>query len=506
MRGRALIGRVVVSLACVACGDTAVAPPAPITARIVAFLPNGPVTSLDPIRVVGEAGAPDLGPLPDSSLLWYDNDRLIGRGRELEFLAEPGDHVIRLFARHDGRAGDDRVTIAVEEAALGSVRWSVPLSGKAADALAIGPGEVVYTTEAFDVLVAIERDGSVRWRRQLPGYGRWVPPAIAPDGAIIVPFPYWNAPDTTPFAPGGVVALNPDGSTRWVWFTADHSPPGKVYYHVHGGVAVDAEGRVYVGSEERVDVVRWALSPAGEVLWRTEAGVGYDTWSHTVLAADSLVLTMPRRDSTAVLSSATGEVRWFAPSPWINYCTVAPGVGADGAIYYGSRASASYTTEYRLAAVGPEGAVRWMRALPGPFVIGSPVVGPDRIYLGSASGGVMVLSLDGDSLATYGPALTWFGDVLTLGANGVTYVMANDTLFSYDAVGNRRFAAALPIAVDGSCYVSNGGPVIGDDGTVYVRTRDAVVALRDTVGPATDAPWPTLQGSFRRAGRRATDY
>jgi hypothetical protein len=48
-------------------------------------------------------------------------------------------------------------------------------------------------------------------------------------------------------------------------------------------------------------------------------------------------------------------------------------------------------------------------------------------------------------------------------------------------------------------------PVIGDDGTVYVRASGVgVMAFRDTVGPSTTAPWPTLQGNFQRTGRVAT--
>ncbi|NIR43515.1 MAG: hypothetical protein GWN08_05610, partial [Gemmatimonadetes bacterium] len=47
-------------------------------------------------------------------------------------------------------------------------------------------------------------------------------------------------------------------------------------------------------------------------------------------------------------------------------------------------------------------------------------------------------------------------------------------------------------------------PIIAPDGTVYIRIGSlGVFALRDTVGAAADAAWPTYQGGWMRQGRRA---
>lgn len=493
-----------------ACGDSTAPTTSGLQVEIRSVVPADSVFALDPLVLTGTASAPDLGVLPDDSLWWTENGTVIDTGSVARVRAMAGTHPFVLHARYGARSDSASRTLDVLSEGLGRVVWRLPLDSASAASLALSPDGVLYTTENDgSVIVAVGTDGSVRWRREM---GRWWnyesrPPAIGPDGGL------FYAPAVSPVnegnvKPGGVWALNPDGTTRWTFATADYGPPGSNYYLVDGSVAVDAKGRVFFSSEE-ADVPIYAVSPAGALLWRTPilpGAVGYAgtrLWSFTALAGDSLVLSLPDKDSLPVLSAGSGKPRWWANSGSPRVCALGPAVDAKGNIYIPQFGTQS------LEVYGPDGALRWSRALPAPVFDGEPIVGAKRVYFGSGNGGVLVLSTGGDSIAAYGPAFTSeFRDGLTLGADGVTYVAALDTLFSYDAAGHQRFATPIPHHPPvNNCWSVQGGPVIGAAGTVFVRASDyGVIAIRDTVGPATDAPWPTLQGSFLRAGRRATDY
>jgi hypothetical protein len=283
---------------------------------------------------------------------------------------------------------------------------------------------------------------------------------------------------------------------------------GSTYYHSHGGVALDASGNVYLATEEN-DSPLYGIAPDGSLRWRTATHTtGYLSrfWSYATLLTDSLVGSPRVGDSLPVVGTEAGVQRWSAAMGPSYFCLLAPAVGADGAVYV-SKWQDPATFAPGVAAYNPSGTVRWTQPLPVQPRSGSPVVGGDRLYFAAPNGGVLVLTISGLTEATWGPPLAaYFHDGITLAGKDVLYVAANDTLLSYDRAGTRRFAVPIPHRVSSGCYEAQGGPVVGRDGTIYVRASDGgVMAFRDTVGPATSAPWPTLQGDFTRRGRRATD-
>lgn len=504
----------VVSTFAAACGNSA-APtngaPA-LVVQITVMDPSDSILAGDKIVIGGEASASDIGTLPNDSLWWTDNGTTIGYGPAATTIATTGPHVFTLHARYGSRADSASRAVTVD-AGIGRLMWEVQLDSNPGDGLTLSPdGRTLYATEdTGTTAVAIGLDGSVLWRKGLGVDFRSPLPAVGPDGVLY--YPYYGGPTGgSGNWTGGVVALSPNGFSPWIFITANHTPAldSSTGYTIGEGVAVDASGRLFFPSKS---TGMYSLTSSGVLRWRRDTpNAGFFDGGFTVLDGDSLVVALPRTDSFPAFTADSGVRRWGAAVSKQAWCAVGPAVGRNGDLYVPQLYLPQRAILDEFDAYRPDGTLRWSRGLPEPLMAGEPVVGKDRIYFGSTNGSVLVLSTNGDAVATFGPPLGGAAsgalrDGLTLAAHGVIYLAATDTLFSYDAQGARRFATPIPNHPSGTCWDVQGGPVIGADGTVYVRASDyGVIAIRDTVGPATDAPWPTLQGSFRRAGRRATDY
>lgn len=179
-----------------------------------------------------------------------------------------------------------------------------------------------------------------------------------------------------------------------------------------------------------------------------------------------------------------------------------PAIATDGTIYVGS-------SDGKLYAFGPDGAMKW--AFPtGAAITGSPAVGGDEtVYVGSTDGKLYAVGPDGTQRWVYaaGAAINGAPSVRA----GVVYVGSDDkklhAVATPTGVGKWTFdtlgAVATPVVgVDGTVYVGStdgklyaltpsgllffavnakgrirSAPALGDDGTLYVTTDTAVVAI-----------------------------
>ncbi len=478
-------------VAAAACGDDPAQPPtdlAPLELRIITPLPSDTLFDADTIFFAGEATAEDVGLLPDGSLWWTEDGIEIGRGRHIKHLASLGRHTFGFHARYRERA-DSVLMAAPVMTTMGRVLWTVPLAGAAYEkGLALGPSDVVYARNANRV-IALGPDGQRIWQLDLPFSLVVGPPSVGTDGTVHYSHYGWKMNEE-----GGVVAIDPAGTIKWIFYTEENSPPGSSYYHIHGGIAVSPDGSTYFGTDEFYGPL-YGLNPDGTLKWRVETRPErYHSyiWGSTVLLGDTLAVATTEDGILTAVNTATGAVSWRDSLGYFNQWDYAAAVGPLGNLYV--------ARGWSLSAYTPAGLLLWRQALDPHVAPGSPLIGSDRIYLAHSRGPIRVFDLNGQLITQFGPAESPYpGPSATLAANGVTYVETDSKLYSFDAQGDLRFATAVPY---GNGY--RVGPVIASDGTVYVRVNSVgVLAIRDTVGPAPDAAWPTFQGGWTRQGRRA---
>jgi outer membrane protein assembly factor BamB len=76
--------------------------------------------------------------------------------------------------------------------------------------------------------------------------------------------------------------------------------------------------------------------------------------------------------------------------------------------------------------------------------------------------------------------------------------MRSGELWAYNLDGTVRFRAATLGASP-----AGDSPIVGRDGTVYVRGDNTIVAVWDTLGPDPASPWPGYRGGASRRGTQA---
>lgn len=485
----------------IACEDPADAePPAneppPIELTIVSPPAGAALSVTSAVVLQATAQASDIGALPDDSVFWTVDGAPLPPGRTHTIRLDAGQHVLEVEARWGERTSQASRTVHVEGVPVGSVLWRGIWEDEGSflgrGGISAGVDGTLYAHDRFGIF-AFEPDGSERWLHTSPGTGFEHPPTVLEDGSVVI---------GTEF---GVKAVGPDGTMRWEYQLEDR--PG--LEHVHGGVSVGADGTIYFGTENTNGVVialwpdgreRWVslVQPADTPAWRF--------FGAPVIVGDTLVvLVTTNRSMVAGVDARTGEVKWRVDMrldgvPIPVAAPVAPAVADNG-----DAVIALLTSLIRL---DPAGQIVWQIDYYGPFG-GAPAspnalaISGGRIYAPTGSGGIDIYEADGTYVARYGPAgSNWIEGGVTLGRGNVAYVLHRDTLRSYAPDGTLRYATHIGgQAGSGQFYIQV--PVIGADGTVYVRSLEGgVVAVADTVGPSANAEWPTMGGGNRRLGWR----
>lgn len=125
---------------------------------------------------------------------------------------------------------------------------------------ALGPDGTIYVNDIDGIVHAIAPDGQQRWTFDLQGLGAQGPCAVGSDGTVYV------VGD-----PGGLdvnlYALNPDGSTKWVF--NDVGAQGVI-----AGPAVGPDGNVYVTTEFPGSGLI-SLTPAGGLRFASQPNPGF---------------------------------------------------------------------------------------------------------------------------------------------------------------------------------------------------------------------------------------
>jgi len=267
---------------------------------------------------------------------------------------------------------------------------------------------------------------------------------------------YTESLDATPFVgPDGTIyfgryylfAVNPDGSTKWVFKRMAHE------------LAIAANGTIYFGSERS----------------------GYGDWCIYAVGAD-------------------GGLRWSLPTDGDpNF--LAPAIGSDGTIYVASAFYDERAETSHLYSIAPNGTLKWDFLVDGQ-ISGSPAIGTDGTILftcptSSGMDKLYALKPDGSMEWTYP-----IEGEIAVSLDGTIYVVEGN-LYALNPDGSLKWqnrdiqlGSTLAVGHDGSVYVgtSNGKvqavaadgyikwsfatkgglvvqPLVDCNGTVYVRAN-----------------------------------
>ncbi|HOT98341.1 MAG TPA: PQQ-binding-like beta-propeller repeat protein [bacterium] len=235
-----------------------------------------------------------------------------------------------------------------------------------------------------DILYHFSPDGRMLWSFNInPSFRAAVDvgqsaPAVARDGKIYV-------------AAGGLFAINPDGTLKWVR-----------YYPA----AEDLRNAPVIGREGTVffvyhNIPLTALDPSdGHTIWSCELGVNDHVFASPAIAADG-ALVVATNPGIIYKVSASGELLWSFSTTSIGYnCTLrsSPAIDERGTIYLGTNSGIPASI---FLALNSDGTVKWTftpenlpKDVPSTHfdIYSSPAIGADgTIYFGQEFGRVYAL-------------------------------------------------------------------------------------------------------------------
>ena len=275
------------------------------------------------------------------------------------------------------------------------------------------------------------------------------------------------------------------------------------------GVAVDANGVIYVGSW---DGNFYAIRPNGTIKWKLDGIlVQGSVPAVPAIGSDGTIYVGSSGSSYLYAINPDGTVKWQFPVQLYSdssYIFPVVTLGPDGTIYVGGadkylyainpdgtlkwkyRAGSSgisaavdpstgavYFTahDYYIYAFNPDGSLKWKYLLAS--TPGVPAIGPDSIiYVGDVGGYLYAIRPDGTLKWRYGPVTyseygsTYSASMLGLAIdpNGVVYVETDcGWVYAFNPNGTLKWR----YSIEGSpAWALNYGtvPVIGRDGIIYV--------------------------------------
>lgn len=244
--------------------------------------------------------------------------------------------------------------------------------------------------------------------------------------------------------------------------------------------AIENDGTIYVPASAQG--VLFALAPDGTELWRFEDPTD---WIRAAAVSDNGVVYVGSRDeSVYAVETATGDLLWRFEDPqeWVNAPVSA---GSDGNLYFG-------TYGLQLWSITSQGEYRWDTNVGGTITSGIAFDSNARLFTGSQAGNpgeLLAYTLDGDESFLFTAPGGRMETEPVVGQDGTVYIGSRNpdsALYAVNPDGTEkwRFEEA-----DGEIRVA---AAIGDDDVLHAL-------FTSSTGPA-DAPWPMSASNRRRDG------
>lgn len=311
----------------------------------------------------------------------------------------------------------------------------------------IGEDGIIYVSGSFEDMVygfvAINPNGTLRWRYQVDGQIWHMCPTIAEDGTIyfgcwdnclyslnpngtrewkfnagcmISSDPAIGNDGTIYFGTGWcmgsgckIFAVNPDGSEKWRYKTGDY---------VSSDPAIGDDGTIYIGSG---DSYLYAMNPNGTVKWRFNTGE--EIYAPPSIADDGTIYISSFDDYLYAIYP-NGTLRWKINTEYGSCAN--PSIGSDGTIYI---CSAS-----KMFAINPEdGAIKWELNLGGDVLKSSSAICADGIIytgieIGNCKGGeIVAVNPDGTLRGRMRLSNCRVDSSPCIGEDGIIYVVSTSS-------------------------------------------------------------------------------
>ena len=272
----------------------------------------------------------------------------------------------------------------------GTLKWRFKTDGLIlGSSPAIDEDGTIYVGSWDTKLYAINPNGTLKW--ESPGTGGSIAssPAIGEDGTIYIGH-----------MENKIVAVNPNGTIKWSY---------KTDYSITGGPAIGDDGTIYCGSG---DTYFYALYPNGTLKWRFKTG-------HYIKGPPSIT-----SDGTIYVGSYDDYLYALYPNGTMKWkCKIGtgtetnPSIASDGTIYVGS-------PDGHLYAVYPNGTLKWSFAVSGNIHQSSPAISADgTIYFGTDdSGYIYAINPDGTEQWRKKIAQKWVESSPSIAEDGTIYI------------------------------------------------------------------------------------
>lgn len=368
---------------------------------------------------------------------------------------------------------DDASGLEPWKSAIGALIWPTAVIDSRGD---------LYTGHAEGQFVALQPDGSIKWRLSDPQM-MYIDStsALGSDGYL-----YGASTDVDSRGhqnQGRIWKLDPEtGEAIWTFWARhfedpEENPKAHLSGFFEGNVALgldDSQVVVYAGSD---DNHLYKLDCDGNLVWEynTDAHPAGVVWTKPLLSPDgSTVFIGDLSGQLHAINSADGSRRWVTRVGGAVVST--PALGTHGQIYFGGFDGKLYCLDAR------DGEILWTYQTLG-LIYSSPAIdwvdhgdGIGDIVIGSCDGGLYRLDRHGRKRWTYwtsgqikaSPALDSEGNACVGNKAGTLYCIGSD--------GRRSWSYATNQDVDDNDL--NSSPSIGKDGTIYVgSTTGEVIAV-----------------------------
>lgn len=361
-----------------------------------------------------------------------------------------------------------------------AAKWTMKI-GSARHPLALGVDGTIYALLDTGVLMAIDPSGKVAWTQQAaPSNKVALGPTVSADGGIYVA------------SLGYLSIFDHNGTlrTNMKLFTF-----GTAY-----GMAI-TDDRLYTQCM-RQGVCAFSLGIMGPTwLWHVSLGGAAPIVlpdGSVVFGDDSLVAIHGSPKSTGWIYPTGGSMTpddeypdWYDVSPmgYAHFGATGLSAASDGTIYV-NRANA-------LTALDASGHLKWELSA-HPFQTREAVLAADgTIYLPFEDGHLYAVRPDGKVL--WKSELAGVPGQALVGSAGTIFFMDGRTLRAVGPDGRDKWSTDLDSNI--LMYNADSIPTLGDDGTLYIASREGTLYAFPVGESLMSSAWPKFQANVRNSGQ-----